>query len=164
MGEHNLRVLMRRHPRGMVCLDDFTLERAEIPSPGAGEALVAVSYLSLDPYMRTRMDPLRSYVPALTPGEVMPGSTVGEVVESNDPQLPKGTIVAGTSGWQEYGLVTREAVRVIDPDAGSVTAALSVLGMTSVTAPDYAHRPRAWLLPLCTRDYCVGIPQRSHGA
>lgn len=134
MGEQNLRVLMRRHPHGMVTPDDFTFERVEIPSPGPGEALVAVRYLSLDPYMRPRMDPLRSYVAPLTPGELMPGATVGEVIESNDPDLPKGTIVAGASGWQEYGLVTKDVVRVVDPDNGPITAALSVLGMTGVTA------------------------------
>ncbi|MFN0163384.1 MAG: NADP-dependent oxidoreductase [Burkholderiales bacterium] len=134
MGADNLRVLMKRHPAGMVTADDFTIETASMPAPGPGEALVRNLYLSLDPYMRPRMDPVRSYVAPLAPGELMPGGTVGEVIESRADDLPKGTLVAGALGWQSYGIATRSAVRVLDPVAGPPSAALGVLGMPGVTA------------------------------
>ena len=99
-----------------------------------GQALVRNRYLSLDPYMRPRMDPVRSYVDPLKPGDLMPGATVGEVIESRADDLPKGTVVATALGWQSHGVVTKAGVRVVDPALGSPSAALSVLGMTGVTA------------------------------
>lgn len=134
MGERNTQVLMKRHPQGMVVPEDFDIVEADMPRPGPGQALVKVHHLSLDPYMRPRMDPLRSYVEPLRPGELMPGGTVGEVIESQDPELPVGTWVACQLGWQAYGLVTKAGVRVLDPKAGPPSAALGVLGMTGVTA------------------------------
>ncbi|KRF10387.1 NADP-dependent oxidoreductase [Nocardioides sp. Soil796] len=130
----NTQVKMRRHPAGMVTEDDFTVETVEAPVPGPGEALVKVQYLSLDPYMRPMMDPLRSYVPHLNPGDLMPGATVGEIIESNEPSLPVGTIVAGMQGWQSYGIVSKDTCRVVDPANGPTSAALHVLGMTGATA------------------------------
>ncbi len=64
----------------------------------------------------------------------MPGASVGEVVESREPALPKGTVVSGPLGWQEYGVVNRGNARVLDPAMGPPQAALSYLGMTGVTA------------------------------
>lgn len=134
MGEQNTQVLMKRHPQGMVVPEDFDIVQAEVPRPGPGQALVKVVYLSLDPYMRPRMDPLRSYVEPLKPGELMPGGTVGQVVESQDPELPVGTWVACQLGWQTHGLVTKAGVRVLDPQMAPPSAALGVTGMTGVTA------------------------------
>lgn len=134
MTVQNTQVLMKRHPAGMVTEDDFSIVQAALPRPEAGQALVRNHYLSLDPYMRPRMDPLRSYAEPLKPGELMPGGTVGEVIESNDPELPRGTLVAAQLGWQTHGLVTKATVRVLDPALKQSSAALSVLGMTGVTA------------------------------
>jgi len=134
MTGRNTKVTMRRHPAAMVSEDDFAVEETDLPRPGDGQALVRVLYLSLDPYMRPMMDPVRSYVPHLNPGDVMPGATIAEVIESNEPELPQGTVVACSLGWQTHGVVTKDAVRVIDRNAGPVSAALSVLGMTGATA------------------------------
>ncbi|QRQ85968.1 NADP-dependent oxidoreductase [Cupriavidus oxalaticus] len=134
MSERNTKIVMKRHPAGMVQPEDFEVVRADLPTLSEGEALVRVMYLSLDPYMRPMMDPVRSYVEPLTPGQVMPGGTVGEVVASRDPELPKGTLVAAPLGWQSHGVVTRGAVRVVDPELGPPSAALGALGMTGVTA------------------------------
>lgn len=134
MSERNLQVAMKRHPSGMVTVDDFEFRESERPQIRTGEALVRNRYLSLDPYMRPRMDPVRSYVEPLKPGDLMPGATVGEVVESKSEDLPKGTWVATALGWQTYGVVTKAQVRVVDPKLGSPSAALGVLGMTGVTA------------------------------
>lgn len=134
MSARNTQVRMKRHPQGMVSREDFDIVEADLPALKEGEALVRNQYLSLDPYMRPRMDPLRSYVEPLKVGELMPGGTVGEVVDSRAPELPKGTRVATQLGWQTHGVVTPGTVRVIDPQLGAPSAALSVLGMTGVTA------------------------------
>jgi hypothetical protein len=134
VAEHNTQVLMRRHPAGMVTLDDFEIVERELPAPADGQALVRNRFLSLDPYMRPRMDPLRSYVEPLKPGELMPGATVGEVVASRSDKLPAGTLVAAMLGWQQYGVATPGGVRVLDAGLRRPSAALSVLGMTGVTA------------------------------
>ena len=134
MSARNLQVQMKQHPKGMVTEGDFSIVETDIPVPKPGEALVRNLFLSLDPYMRPRMDPVRSYVEPLKPGELMPGGTVGEVVDSRADDLPKGTLVAAGLGWQTHGIVTKAAVRVIDPKLGSPSSALGVLGMTGVTA------------------------------
>ena len=77
MSGTNLQVRMKRHPQGMVTPDDFDIAHADLPALKEGEALVRSQYLSLDPYMRPRMDPLRSYVEPLKIGELMPGAGVG---------------------------------------------------------------------------------------
>jgi NADPH-dependent curcumin reductase CurA len=130
----NTQIRMKRHPQGMVTGEDFDVVEADTPQLAEGEALVRSLYLSLDPYMRPRMDPLRSYVEPLKPGELMPGAAVGEVVESREPALPKGSVVVGPLGWQAYGVVNRTTARVLDPKLGPPSAALGVLGMTGVTA------------------------------
>jgi len=134
MSELNTQIRMRRHPQGMVTPEDFELVQAALPQLEAGQALVRNRFLSLDPYMRPRMDPLRSYVQPLAIGELMPGGTVGEVVESREASLPKGTLVASMLGWQTHGVVTAGTVRKVDAALGSPSAALGVLGMTGVTA------------------------------
>ncbi|SEB22360.1 NADP-dependent oxidoreductase [Variovorax sp. YR216] len=134
MSGGNVQVRMKRHPQGMVSPGDFDIVEAALPTLAEGEALVRSRYLSLDPYMRPRMDPLRSYVEPLKLGELMPGAGVGEVVESREPALPRGAIVAGPLGWQTHGVVTRANARVLDPAMGPPSAALGVLGMTGVTA------------------------------
>jgi NADPH-dependent curcumin reductase CurA len=134
MSERNLQIRMKRHPQGMVTRDDFDIAEADLPTLQEGQALVRNRFLSLDPYMRPRMDPLRSYVEPLKIGELMPGGTVGEVVDSREPGLPKGTLVAAQLGWQTHGVVNRTTVRVLDPAMAQPSAALGVLGMTGVTA------------------------------
>lgn len=134
MAESNTQIRMRRHPAGMVSQDDFETVSQPLPELEEGQALVHNRFLSLDPYVRPRMDPMRSYVPPLKLGELMPGATVGEVVESRCDALPKGTRVAGMLGWQTHGVVTPTTVRVLDAAMPRPSAALSVLGMTGVTA------------------------------
>jgi NADPH-dependent curcumin reductase CurA len=130
----NLQVRMRRRPSGMVDGDDFDLVRAPVPSPGTGQVLVRNEWLSLDPYQRTRMDAERTYVDPMQVGDLMPGGTVGVVLESRADEVPVGATVAAWLGWQTYGVADRAAVRVLDPGSAPPSAALGVLGMTGVTA------------------------------
>jgi len=84
--------------------------------------------------MRTRMDAERTYVDPMQVGDLMPGGTIGEVLESRADDVPVGATVAGWLGWQSHGVADRAALRVIDPGAAPPSTALGVLGMTGVTA------------------------------
>ena len=136
MSVTNTQIRMRRRPQAMVTPGDFETVDTELPELQEGEVLVRNMVLSLDPYMRPRMDPERSYVPPLAIGELMPGAAVGEVVETREPAMPKGSIITGPLGWQTYAVVKRTTprVRLLDPKLGPPSAALSVLGMPGVTA------------------------------
>jgi hypothetical protein len=105
-----------------------------LPHPGAGEVLVRTLYLSVDPYMRGRMNGGMTYARGVQPGEVMVGGVVGRVEESNDPRLAKGDIVEGMLGWQDYAVAPAKTLRKLDPSAAPITTALGVLGMPGLTA------------------------------
>ncbi len=105
-----------------------------MPTPGSGEFLARTIYLSLDPYMRGRMNEARSYAPSVEIGQPMVGGTVSEVVESNNPAFAKGDLVAGYDGWQAYGVSKGVGVRKLDPRQAPISTALGVLGMPGMTA------------------------------
>jgi NADPH-dependent curcumin reductase CurA len=113
---------------------DFRLVESPLPHPGAGEVLVRTLYLSVDPYMRGRMNGGMTYARGVQPGEVMVGGVVGRVEESNDPRLAKGDIVEGMLGWQDYAVAPAKTLRKLDPSAAPITTALGVLGMPGLTA------------------------------
>ncbi len=126
---------MRRFPQGRVDPADFELVESPVREPGEGEVLVRNEWLSLDPYMRLRMDPRRSYVEGLRPGDLMPGGTVGVVVASRDPTIPSGARVVGTRmGWQLWSCVPGSALRTITDNGVPSSTALGVCGMPGVTA------------------------------
>jgi NADPH-dependent curcumin reductase CurA len=129
----NLQVTMARHPAGWVEESDFALVRTPLPRPGPGQMLVRVRYLSLDPYMRGRMNPGKSYAAGIGPGDVMPGGTVGEVIASDLPKFPVGTMVLGMFGWQSHALSDGKGVQRVDP-AVPLSLHLGALGMPGVTA------------------------------
>ena len=130
----NRRIVLAARPKGDPKDTDFRLEEAEIPKPGEGQVLLRTLYLSLDPYMRGRMNAGPSYAPPVEVGGVMVGATVSEVVESASPELQSGDIVAAYSGWQEYAVAKAAHVPKLDPGLSPVTYALGVLGMPGMTA------------------------------
>ncbi len=130
----NRQILLAARPRGKPAPDDFTLVETEVPEPGPGQMLLRTIYLSLDPYMRGRMNAGPSYAKPVEVGEVMEGGTVCEVVKSNLPQFRPGDVVLARAGWQEYALSDGQGVRKIDPAFGPVSYALGVLGMPGLTA------------------------------
>lgn len=134
MAGKNTQVLMKQHPKGAVTEQDFEIVQRDIPKPGPDQVLVRNIYLSLDPYMRGRMDPVRSYAAHLNPGDMMGGGTVGQVIESNVTKLPVGTYVNGMLGWQEYAVAKANELRVLDPKVAPISTALGVLGMPGCTA------------------------------
>jgi NADPH-dependent curcumin reductase CurA len=96
--------------------------------------LMRTLYLSLDPYMRGRMNAAKSYAKPAAVGEPMVGGTVGEIVASRNPKFSVGDIVLSYGGWQEYALSSGTALRKLDPAAAPVSTALGVLGMPGMTA------------------------------
>jgi NADPH-dependent curcumin reductase CurA len=131
---HNLQVVLASRPQGSVTEKNFRFVESAIPSPGPGEVLVRNLYLSLDPYMRMRMNDGKSYAPPVQLGEVMVGGTIGEVVESKDVRFKKGDIVGGRSGWQLFSTADATTLRKVDTRGAPLSTALGVVGMPGVTA------------------------------
>ncbi|CAL9472212.1 Putative NADP-dependent oxidoreductase YfmJ [Actinosynnema sp. ALI-1.44] len=105
-----------------------------MPDPGPGQVVVRNDHLSVDPYMRGRMNEGESYVPPFALGEPMTGSAVGTVVASEVPSLPVGTTVTHFLGWREHALLGEGDVQVVDTTLAPATAYLGVLGTTGLTA------------------------------
>jgi len=121
-------------PQGVPTEDNFEVVEADVPSAGTGEILVRNLWLSVDPYMRGRMNDGESYVPAFKLGEPMEGGCVGEVVESKNENFSVGDHVLGNKGWREYWSSDGEGVTEIDTQAAEPQNYLSVLGLTGMTA------------------------------
>jgi NADPH-dependent curcumin reductase CurA len=134
MAQINRQITLAARPAGYPKESDFKLVESPIPSPGPGQVLVRVLYLSVDPYMRGRMNDVRTYADPVKIGEVMGSGTVGRVVESRNDQFNEGDFVAGMQGWQEYGLSDGKDLRKLDPSLAPITTALGVLGMPGLTA------------------------------
>ncbi len=130
----NLQVLLASRPQGSVREENFRIVETDLPRPADGEVLVRNLYLSLDPYMRMRMDAGKSYAPPVEVGEVMVGGGVGEVLESRDARLSKGDIVTGRLGWQMYAVAPGTGLRKVDAEGAPISTALGVIGMPGVTA------------------------------
>ncbi|MCR8724088.1 NADP-dependent oxidoreductase [Frigidibacter sp. ROC022] len=127
------RIVLARRPQGAPVPEDFRLETLPIPQPGPGEVLVGVSHLSLDPYMRGRMDAGKSYAAAVELGQTMEGGAVGQVLASQAPDLAEGDWVFGPLGWASHAVLPGHALRRLDPGQAPVTTALGVLGMPGFT-------------------------------
>ena len=130
----NRQILLAKRPTGWVTEADFRIVEAPVPVPVDGQVLIRNHYLSLDPYMRGRMDDAPSYAENVKVGDVMVGGTVGEVVESNNPKFKPGMMVSGYAGWQDYGLSDGKALSRIDTAIAPASWYLGVLGMPGVTA------------------------------
>ncbi|HMB05672.1 MAG TPA: hypothetical protein VKP69_18295 [Isosphaeraceae bacterium] len=132
--EKNRQILLASRPRGEPSPDNFKLVETAVPEAGPGQMLLHTIYLSLDPYMRGRMNAGASYAQPVEVGEVMEGSAVCAVVKSNLPHYMAGDIVVAGTGWQEYSLSDGEGVQKVDPALGPISYALGVLGMPGLTA------------------------------
>lgn len=133
----NKQIVLASRPTGEPLAGNFRLVEAPLPELAAGEVLVRHHYLSLDPYMRGRMNEGRSYAEAQRLNEVMVGATVGEVVASRSAHFQVGDQVVGMGGWQEYQLLDgdrRGALRKLDRSPIPLPAYLGVVGMPGITA------------------------------
>src|SRR5258708_6480813 len=127
-------IVLAARPQGKPRLSDFRLEETPIPKPGPGQVLLQVQYLSLDPYMRGRMDDRESYQPPTPLGDVLPGESVATVVASHHPGYSAGDVVLAHTGWRTHALSDRADLRKLDPSVAPVTTGLGVLGMPGFTA------------------------------
>ncbi len=125
---------LRCRPQGWPVPEDVALVPLDVPDPAPGEVLVRNHYLSVDPYMRGRMNAARSYAPPYELGAPMYGGAVGEVVASADERVPVGAFVQHELGWRSHSLVPARAAVLVDPDAAPLPAYLGVLGMPGMTA------------------------------
>ncbi|HEX6013068.1 MAG TPA: NADP-dependent oxidoreductase [Geminicoccaceae bacterium] len=128
------RVLLARRPVGEVAPEDFRLEEGPVPEPGPGEVLARTIWLSLDPYMRGRMNEGPSYAAPVALGEVMQGECVGQVLASRADGFAPGDFVRGHGGWQSHFVLPAGKLARLDPADAPLSTALGVLGMPGFTA------------------------------
>ena len=137
MAQTNRQIHLVSRPTGEASADNFRLLEKPLGSPGEGQVLVRHHFLSLDPYMRGRMNDAKSYAQPQPLDQVMQGGTVGVVVESRHPNYKPGDSVVGYGGWQEYSLVDAGApgmLRKVDTSRVPLSAYLGAVGMPGVTA------------------------------
>ncbi|HET7594791.1 MAG TPA: NADP-dependent oxidoreductase, partial [Stellaceae bacterium] len=134
MPEKNTQVLLASRPTGWVKESDFRIVETPVPSPKDGQVLVRNRFLSLDPYMRGRMNEGRSYAAKAEIGQVMTGETVGEIIESKSPKFAAGDTVVGHVGWQQYGAANGKELRKVARRNFPLSLYLGTVGMPGVTA------------------------------
>jgi len=130
----NRRIVLASRPQGAASASNFRLEEVPVPSLAPGQILVRNHWLSLDPYMRGRMNEGRSYAASQALDDVMVGGTAGEVVESRNPAFATGDLVVAYLGWQEYGVSDGAGVYKVDTRHVPLPAYLGPVGMPGVTA------------------------------
>jgi NADPH-dependent curcumin reductase CurA len=135
MSESNRRIVLAERPTGMCNEQTTRLEELEVPELQAGEALVKVRYISIDPTIRTWMDDAPGYLPPIGIDEVIRSGGVGEVLKSNSDAYKEGDMLFGMTGWQDY-MIADQGERTMQtlPPGIAPTAALGVFGITGMTA------------------------------
>jgi NADPH-dependent curcumin reductase len=133
-GRINRQIVLARRPLGDIAPDDFRNHETPVPDLKPGEILVQNQWLSIDPYMRVRMNEARSYAPSQPLGKVMGGTTAGAVIVSNHPGFAEGDRVVGLGGWQLYAIDTGAAFVKVGTSAIPLPAFLGVAGMPGITA------------------------------
>ncbi|RRO20462.1 NADP-dependent oxidoreductase [Saccharopolyspora rhizosphaerae] len=129
-----LEIRLASRPQGLPTMDNFEFVEVEAPQPGEGQLLVRNLVMSVDPYMRGRMNEGKSYVPPFEVGKALDGGAVGEVVSSNAEGFQSGDLVLHQLGWRDYAVVPAEHATKVDPNIAPPSAYLSVLGMPGMTA------------------------------
>ena len=132
--QKNQRIVLASRPTGKPTADNFRVEEVAIPELADGQILLKTKYLSLDPYMRGRMNAGKSYAAPVALDAVMVGGTVSEVVASRNAAFTVGDMVTAFSGWQSYEVSNGQGIRKLDPRISNPSHALGVLGMPGLTA------------------------------
>jgi NADPH-dependent curcumin reductase CurA len=127
-------IVLASRPKGPPTAENFRLETVPMPALPTGGLLLRVLYLSLDPYMRGRMDDAKSYAKPVGVGEVMSGESVCEITASDRPGYAVGDIVLAHTGWRTHAAWSGPALRKLDPKLAPITTGLGVLGMPGFTA------------------------------
>jgi hypothetical protein len=127
-------IRLKSRPNGMPTADNFELVTVDLPDPGPGQVQVKNSWMTVDPYMRGRMNDAESYVPPFQLGEAMQGGAVGTVTTSNDPSLKAGDLVQSFFGWREGFNAPAAAVQKLETQGLPPQAFLGLAGMPGLTA------------------------------
>jgi NADPH-dependent curcumin reductase CurA len=114
--------------------ENFALVTTDLSDPGAGQVLVRNMFMSVDPYMRGRMNDVPSYIPPFTLGAALEGGAIGEVVVSNSPERRVGDIVLTNHGWRDFAVVDAKHTRRVDTSIAAASHYLGALGTTGMTA------------------------------
>ncbi len=130
----NRRIVLASRPTGAPTPDNFRLDKVPIPTPGKGEVLLRTVFLSLDPYMRGRMNDAPSYAPPVDVEAIMVGATVSRVVTSRHPDYAEGEWVLAYSGWQDYAISDGTGLIALGKAPAHPSYALGILGMPGFTA------------------------------
>ena len=132
--KRNIGITLKSRPVGWVTENNFELTESQVAEPAEGQILVRNIYMSVDPYMRGRMNEAKSYVPPFQIGEVLQAGVVGEVVKSRNPRFTEGEYVNGVLGWQNYSLSTGQGIYKIAKSDVPLSWHLGILGMPGMTA------------------------------
>jgi NADPH-dependent curcumin reductase CurA len=132
--EKNTKIIVKSYPNGWVKESDFEIVESDLPILQKGQVLIKNQWLSLDPYMRGRLSPAKSYAASAQIGEVMVGQAAGVVVASESEKFKVGDSVLSYSGWQNYFVADSTMISLIDTSQVCASAYLGVLGMPGVTA------------------------------
>src|SRR5699024_9372465 len=130
----NSQILLAKRPKGMPTKENFTFKDSPVPQPEEGQVLVRTIYLSVDPYMRGRMDDAKSYVKPFELNEMICGGIVGEVMLAVSDQLSVCESVVGSLVWQRFNVLMTSKVRKIDETIATLSSYLSVLGLSGLSA------------------------------
>ncbi|MFD1362855.1 NADP-dependent oxidoreductase [Lentibacillus salinarum] len=130
----NKQIILAKRPQGMPDNNTFQFVKKDVADVKDGQILIKTLYVSVDPYMRGRMENVESYVEPFKLNEVIDGGSIGEVIESKSDRFKEGDVVTGMFGWQEYYVAGENEVRPIDPSIAPITTHLGILGMTGLTA------------------------------
>ncbi len=130
----NRQILLASRPVGLPKSTDFSYIQSDMPEVADKQILCKTLYLSLDPYMRGRMNEGKSYIKPVDIGEVLVGGTVSQVVQSEHPEFSEGDIVLSENGWQEYAVSDGKGIRKLDKLQRPLSYALGVTGMPGLTA------------------------------
>jgi NADPH-dependent curcumin reductase CurA len=130
----NREIHLASRPSGVPTAGNFALVEKEVRPPEAGEVVVRNSFISVDPYMRGRLNDVKSYLPPFRLDAVMDGGAVGEVIESRSPELSVGDAVTHLKGWREYATGKAAAFRRVDTSVAPASEYLGALGTTGFTA------------------------------
>ncbi|HXR38730.1 MAG TPA: NADP-dependent oxidoreductase [Terracidiphilus sp.] len=134
MPTQSLEVRLASRPQGEPTLDNFSFATVDLPDPKPGEVLVRNVCISVDPYMRGRMNEGKSYVPPFQIGQPLEGGAVGKVVASRDESLPVGTFVQSIYGWRQAFVAPASSLKAVDTSLAPPSAYLGILGVTGLTA------------------------------
>ncbi|GGE25802.1 putative NADP-dependent oxidoreductase YfmJ [Marinithermofilum abyssi] len=134
MAQTNRQILFMQRPKGMPNDAVFQMTETAIPELQEGEVLVRTVYLSVDPYMRGRMNDRKSYIPPFELNQPLTGGVVGQVEKSRHPEFVEGDIVAGMMDWADYSVVKGDKLNKVNTGLAPISTALGVLGMPGLTA------------------------------